>query len=72
MAFSLLNIAIIEAESSGMLVPIEITEILTIRSLTPIDCAIETADPTNTSAPNQRQKLPKSSSPIIFCKVNSI
>lgn len=43
MAFSLLAIAMIEAESSGILVPIETTEILMILSLTPNFVANSTA-----------------------------
>ena len=57
-AFSFLIIAIMEAESSGMLVPIDIIEIPIIRSLTPIREARETAPLTRVSDPNHKAKPP--------------
>ena len=58
MAFSLLRIAIIEADNSGMLVPTETIEILMMRSLTPIAVARETADLIRTSEPSHKKNTP--------------
>ena len=57
-AFSFLIIAIMEAESSGILVPMEIIEIPITRSLTPIRDAKDTAPLTKVSDPNHKAKPP--------------
>ena len=57
-AFSFLMIAIMEADSSGILVPTEMIEILITRSLTPINEAKETAPLTKVSEPNHNANPP--------------
>ena len=50
--------AIIEAASSGILVPTAIKETEMTASLTPILCATTTAPSTNQSAPKNKAKAP--------------
>ena len=57
-AFSFLIIATIEADNSGILVPIEIIETLITRSLTSIKVAKETAPFTKVSDPSHSEKPP--------------
>ena len=59
-AFSLLITAIIEAESSGILVPIEIILTLIILSETPLSKANATAPLISVSEPNHRLNPPAS------------
>ena len=59
MAFSLLITAMIEADNSGILVPIDTTVILITRSLTPKLLASEIAPFTRVSEPNHSPNPPR-------------